>query len=45
MRMWAYLQTIPFGETRSYGQQAKETGDLNAVRAVAARMGGTSSRF
>ena len=33
-RCWAYLQSIPFGETRSYGQQARELGDIKAVRAV-----------
>ncbi len=40
LRMWKYLQTIPFGQTRSYGQQARETGDPAAVRAV----GGANGR-
>ncbi len=40
MRMWKYLQTIPFGQTRSYGQQARDTGDPAAVRAV----GGANGR-
>ena len=33
-RVWAALQRIPFGETRSYGQLAAELGDLNLSRAV-----------
>jgi len=40
LRMWDYLRTIPFGQTRSYGQQARETGDPAAVRAV----GGANGR-
>lgn len=40
LRMWKYLQTIPFGQTRSYGQQARDTGDPAAVRAV----GGANGR-
>lgn len=32
---WIALRTIPFGETRSYGQQAKAIGRPTAVRAVA----------
>jgi methylated-DNA-[protein]-cysteine S-methyltransferase len=31
---WAELQRIPFGETISYGEQAKRMGDANASRAV-----------
>lgn len=33
-RAWAYLLTIPFGQTRSYGAQARALGDTRAVRAV-----------
>ncbi len=33
-RVWAALQRIPFGETRSYGQLAAELGDPNLSRAV-----------
>jgi len=33
-RVWASLQRIPFGETRSYGQLATELGDANLSRAV-----------
>ncbi|MBX3112018.1 MAG: bifunctional transcriptional activator/DNA repair protein Ada [Fimbriimonadaceae bacterium] len=32
--VWRYLCTIPFGETRSYGQMAKELGRPDAQRAV-----------
>ena len=34
-RVWTYLQSIPFGATRSYGQVAKEIGQPSASRAVA----------
>jgi AraC family transcriptional regulator of adaptative response/methylated-DNA-[protein]-cysteine methyltransferase len=34
-RVWAYLQSIPFGATRSYGQVAKAIGQPTASRAVA----------
>jgi methylated-DNA-[protein]-cysteine S-methyltransferase len=33
-KVWAALQTIPVGETRSYGQLAAEIGAPNAMRAV-----------
>ena len=33
-RVWAALQHIPFGETRSYGQLAADLGDPNLSRAV-----------
>ena len=33
-RVWAALQRIPFGETCSYGQLARELGDGNLSRAV-----------
>ena len=34
-RVWTYLQSIPFGATRSYGQVAKAIGQPSASRAVA----------
>lgn len=34
-RVWAGLREIPYGETRSYGEQARALGDPKAVRAVA----------
>jgi methylated-DNA-[protein]-cysteine S-methyltransferase len=34
--VWEALLTIPFGETRSYGQIAKQIGHPAAVRAVRA---------
>jgi AraC family transcriptional regulator of adaptative response/methylated-DNA-[protein]-cysteine methyltransferase len=34
-RVWAYLQSIPFGATRSYSQVAKGIGRASATRAVA----------
>ncbi len=34
-RVWTYLQSIPFGSTRSYSQVAKAIGRPRAVRAVA----------
>jgi len=37
---WAYLRTIPFAQTRTYGQQARSIGDVRAVRAV----GGANGR-
>jgi methylated-DNA-[protein]-cysteine S-methyltransferase len=33
-RVWAALQTIPFGETRSYGEIAEQIGASGAFRAV-----------
>jgi methylated-DNA-[protein]-cysteine S-methyltransferase len=33
-RVWAALQTIPYGETRSYGQIADQIGSPGASRAV-----------
>lgn len=38
-RVWAALVTIPFGETRSYGQIAVQVGSPKAVRAVGAANG------
>lgn len=34
-RVWTYLQSIPFGVTRSYGEVAKAIGQPSASRAVA----------
>ncbi len=34
-RVWTYLQSIPFGATRSYSQVARGIGHPSAVRAVA----------
>src|SRR5580704_1434758 len=34
-RVWTYLQSIPFGSTRSYGEVAKAIGQPSASRAVA----------
>lgn len=34
-KVWLQLQSIPFGETRSYKQQAETLGDPAAIRAVA----------
>jgi methylated-DNA-[protein]-cysteine S-methyltransferase len=33
-RAWRMLMEIPYGETRSYGEQAKRIGNPNASRAV-----------
>ena len=33
-RAWAFLQQIPFGQTRSYGEQARAIAGPNAARAV-----------
>jgi len=37
--VWTELQNIPYGQTRSYKQQAEAMGNLKAVRAVAAANG------
>jgi len=34
LRAWRFLQTIPYGQTRSYGQQAAALGTPSAARAV-----------
>jgi AraC family transcriptional regulator of adaptative response/methylated-DNA-[protein]-cysteine methyltransferase len=34
-KVWAGLQTIPYGHIRSYKEQAEAIGDPNAVRAIA----------
>lgn len=34
-KVWSYLQSIPFGSTRSYAEVAKGIGEPTAVRAVA----------
>ncbi|GAA2742992.1 methylated-DNA--[protein]-cysteine S-methyltransferase [Terrabacter aerolatus] len=33
-RVWALLRTIPYGETRSYGDLARALGDRNLAQAV-----------
>ena len=38
-RVWAALLTIPFGETRSYGEIAHQLGNAGASRAVGAANG------
>ncbi|GAC1638017.1 MAG: methylated-DNA--[protein]-cysteine S-methyltransferase [Candidatus Acidiferrum sp.] len=38
-RVWKSLQTIPYGETTSYGELAKKIGAPKAVRAVGAANG------
>jgi methylated-DNA-[protein]-cysteine S-methyltransferase len=38
-KVWSALLTIPFGETRSYGQIAQQIGHPKAVRAVGAAIG------
>lgn len=38
-KVWAALLTIPFGETRSYSDIARQIGDIKAVRAVGAANG------
>ena len=38
-RAWAALLTIPYGETRTYGQMAEQIGNPTAVRAVGAANG------
>ena len=34
LKAWEYLRSIPFGQTRSYGQQARAVGSPGAARAV-----------
>ncbi|MXV15635.1 methylated-DNA--[protein]-cysteine S-methyltransferase [Hufsiella ginkgonis] len=36
VKVWEALLTIPFGETRTYGQVAKQIGNPKSVRAVGA---------
>ena len=38
-RAWEALRTIPYGETRTYGQMAEQIGNPNAVRAIGAANG------
>lgn len=38
-RAWAALREIPYGQTRSYGEQAESMGRKRAVRAVGAANG------
>ena len=39
LRAWRALRDIPYGETRSYGEQARAMGQPRAVRAVGAANG------
>jgi methylated-DNA-[protein]-cysteine S-methyltransferase len=39
MRVWALLATIPYGQTRSYGELARELGDSSLAQAVGAANG------
>ncbi|MBI9116060.1 methylated-DNA--[protein]-cysteine S-methyltransferase [Sanguibacter suaedae] len=39
-RVWALLRAIPYGQTRTYGDLARDLGDPGAVRAV----GGANAR-
>lgn len=39
MKVWAYLQQIPYGELRSYSEVARAIGEPRAVRAVASACG------
>ncbi|HEY3837870.1 MAG TPA: methylated-DNA--[protein]-cysteine S-methyltransferase [Bryobacteraceae bacterium] len=39
LRVWRALQEIPYGQTRSYAQQARVVGAPDAVRAVGAANG------
>jgi len=39
LRAWQALRTIPYGETVSYGEQARRVGDANKARAVGAANG------
>lgn len=34
-KVWEALRTVPYGETRSYGELARQLGNLQAARAVA----------
>ena len=38
-KVWRAVMTIPFGETRSYGQIAKQVGNARAMRAVGSANG------
>lgn len=38
-QVWQALQTIPYGETRSYKEIAEQIGNIKAVRAVGAANG------
>lgn len=39
LRVWQALRAIPYGETRSYAQQARAVGAPDAIRAVGAANG------
>jgi methylated-DNA-[protein]-cysteine S-methyltransferase len=38
-RVWALLRSIPYGETRSYGDLARQLGDVGLAQAVGAANG------
>jgi methylated-DNA-[protein]-cysteine S-methyltransferase len=38
-KVWTAMVGIPFGQTRSYGQLARQVGNVNAMRAVGAANG------
>lgn len=38
-QVWTVLQTIPYGQTRDYGQIAQQIGRPTAIRAVASAIG------
>jgi methylated-DNA-[protein]-cysteine S-methyltransferase len=38
-KVWTAMIGIPFGQTRSYGQLARQVGNVNAMRAVGAANG------
>jgi AraC family transcriptional regulator of adaptative response/methylated-DNA-[protein]-cysteine methyltransferase len=42
MRVWNYLQTIPYGQVQSYGEVAAGIGQPTAVRAVARACAGNT---
>jgi len=44
-KAWQELLTIPYGETRSYAEQAKKAGNSKAVRAVASANGANRVAF
>jgi methylated-DNA-[protein]-cysteine S-methyltransferase len=39
LQVWQVLRTIPYGQTISYGEQARRLGDVNKSRAVGAANG------
>lgn len=39
LQVWEALKEVPFGKTRTYQEQAKQLGNIKAIRAVAAANG------